>query len=143
MAVIEREGGVGHHQTGHNWGVVHAGIYYPPGSLKAQLCVAGARELYDFCEARGIETERCGKVIVATSKAELPRAGRARAARPGERRGGHTPASTGWAAPRSSRTPRAWPALHSPVTGIVDFAAVARALADDLRAGRRQRDHGL
>ncbi|MEA2441821.1 MAG: (S)-2-hydroxyglutarate dehydrogenase [Thermoleophilaceae bacterium] len=133
VAVIEKEDEVGRHQTGHNSGVVHAGIYYPPGSLKARLCTAGARELYEYCERRGIAHERCGKVIVATTPGELPalaeleRRGRANGV-PGLRRLGRTelveiePHSTGVAA------------LHSPHTGIVDFAAVARALADDVRA---------
>src|SRR5919199_1659458 len=72
VAVLEREPEIAHHQTGHNSGVVHAGIYYAPGSLKAKLCVAGARELYELCEERGIAYERCGKVIVATHESELP-----------------------------------------------------------------------
>src|SRR5207302_9037931 len=63
LAVIDKEPRVGAHQTGHNSGVIHSGIYYTPGSLKAQLCVAGSRELYAYCESRGVPTERCGKVI--------------------------------------------------------------------------------
>src|SRR4051812_14922093 len=71
VAVLEREPHIASHQTGHNSGVVHAGIYYAPGSLKAELCAAGARELYELCEERGIAHERCGKVIVATDETEL------------------------------------------------------------------------
>ena len=133
VAVVEREPDIARHQTGHNSGVVHAGIYYAPGSLKAQLCVAGARELYELCEARGIAHERCGKVIVATDASELPaldeleRRGNANGV-PGLRRLDAAelrevePHATGVAA------------LHSPNTGIVDFPAVARALAGDVRA---------
>src|ERR671938_1688831 len=131
ITVLEREDRVGAHQTGHNSGVVHAGIYYAPGSLKARLCVEGARELYAFCERHAVAFERCGKVIVATSAAELPgldeleRRGRQNGV-PGlerlDRRGLRElePHAEGVAA------------LHSPATGIADFPAVARALAADV-----------
>src|SRR4051794_19130243 len=72
VAVLERESDVARHQTGNNSGVVHGGIYYAPGSLKARLCVEGARELYALCEERGVAHERCGKIIVATDASELP-----------------------------------------------------------------------
>src|SRR5213080_3825966 len=70
--VLEKEHEVGFHQTGHNSGVIHAGIYYAPGSLKAKLCTEGARELYAYCEEHGVPHERCGKVIVAAEASELP-----------------------------------------------------------------------
>ena len=73
LCVLEREPDLACHQTGHDSGWCTQGIYYEPGSLKARLCVAGARELYEFCEERGIAHERCGKVIVATNASELPR----------------------------------------------------------------------
>ncbi len=73
VAVLEREGEVGSHQTGHNSGVIHTGIYYSPGSLKARLCVEGARELYEYCRQRDIPHERCGKLILATDLSELER----------------------------------------------------------------------
>ena len=63
IVVLEREAQVGAHQTGHNSGVVHAGIYYAPGSLKARLCVEGVRELRAYCEERGIAYDACGKLI--------------------------------------------------------------------------------
>src|SRR5215471_6841914 len=72
VTVLDREDEVGFHQTGHNSGVIHGGIYYAPGSLKARLCVSGARDMYEFCEQHGIEAKRCGKLIVATSEEELP-----------------------------------------------------------------------
>ena len=73
VCVLERESEVGTHQTGHNSGVIHAGVYYQPGSLKARLCVEGARELYEYCAERDIAHERCGKVIIATDPSELDR----------------------------------------------------------------------
>src|SRR5215210_3529924 len=132
ITVVEREDRVGVHQTGHNSGVVHGGIYYAPGSLKARLCVEGARDLYAFCERHEIPVERCGKVIVAVTQEELPALdaledrGR-RNGVPGlrrvDRRGLRElePHAEGVAA------------LHSPATGIVDFPAVARALAAEVR----------
>src|SRR3954470_13420460 len=72
VTVLEKEPAIAQHQTGRNSGVVHAGIYYAPGSLKARLCVEGARDLHAFCEQRDIPRERCGKVIVATDASELP-----------------------------------------------------------------------
>jgi L-2-hydroxyglutarate oxidase len=132
VVVIEKEPTVGFHQTGHNSGVVHAGIYYAPGSLKARLCTAGARELYDYCAAKGIPHERCGKLIVATNAREMPgldeleRRGRANGV-PGLRRLD----ARGLEAVEPHA--RGLAALHSPNTGIADFAAVARALADDVR----------
>ena len=73
VAVLEREPRIAAHQTGHSSGVIHAGIYYRPGSMKARLCVEGARELYGYCAEHGIEARRDGKVIVATSPEELGR----------------------------------------------------------------------
>jgi (S)-2-hydroxyglutarate dehydrogenase len=73
IAIIEKEKELASHQTGHNSGVIHAGIYYKPGSQKARLCVEGSRLMMDFCEANGVPHERCGKLIVATNENELPR----------------------------------------------------------------------
>ena len=134
VVVLDKQDRVGFHQTGHNSGVVHAGIYYAPGSLKASLCVEGAARLYDFCAEHGVAHERCGKLIVARSRAELPkldeleRRGRANRV-PGLRRLDADglrevePHCVGVAA------------LHSPNTGIADFPGVARALARELEAG--------
>ena len=72
LLVLEKEAAVACHQTGHNSGVIHSGIYYKPGSLKARLCREGNRRLSEFCEVHGIRYEACGKVIVATTASELP-----------------------------------------------------------------------
>jgi (S)-2-hydroxyglutarate dehydrogenase len=132
LVVLEREAEIASGQTGETSGVIHAGIYYEPGSLKARLCVEGARELYAFCEERRIEARRDGKLIVATSEEELPRLdelerrGRANGV-PGLRRisadeiAGIEPHARGLAG------------LHSPNTGVVDFVAVAEALAGEIR----------
>lgn len=131
VAVLEREREVAGHQTGHTSGVVHAGVYYRPGSLKARLCVEGARLLYEYCEEGGIPYERCGKAIVAVREdelgalAELERRARANGV-PGVRRIG--PAELRELEPHAEGLA----ALHSPSTGIVDFARVARALAADV-----------
>ena len=135
VCVLERESTVGTHQTGHNSGVIHAGVYYTPGSLKARLCVEGARELYEYCEEHGIANEACGKVIVATDPSELSRLdelerrGKANGV-PGLRRID----ANGIEALEPHA--RGIAGLHSPGTGIVDFTAVARAYAHDvLEAG--------
>lgn len=131
VVVLEREHAPGRHQTGHNSGVIHEGIPYAPGSLKARLCVQGARALYEYCERRDVPHERCGKLIVATRPAdltrldELERRGRANGV-PGLRRLG--PAAITEVEPHA----RGLAALHSPSAGIVDYGAVARALAADL-----------
>ena len=132
IVVLEREERVALHQTGRNSGVIHAGIYYAPGSLKAKLCVAGADELYRFCEEHGVRAERCGKLIVARDESELgrldelERRGRANGV-PGLRRVG------GDELREIEPHCRGVGGLHSPNTGVVDFAAVARALAAELR----------
>lgn len=133
VTVLEREPDVGFHQTGHNSGVIHAGIYYAPGSLKAKLCVAGARAMYEFCEEHGVAHERCGKVIVARDESEIPgldeleRRGRENGV-PGLRR--LSASELAEVEPHC----RGVAALHSPNTGIADFPGVARALAAQLES---------
>ena len=73
LALVEKERGLARHQTGHNSGVIHAGVYYTPGSLKARLCKEGAERTFRFCEENGIAYERCGKLIVATDAEEIAR----------------------------------------------------------------------
>lgn len=73
VRVLEKEGGVGRHQSTHNSGVLHCGLYYRPGSLKARMAVEGIRSMLAFCEAHGVAHERCGKLVVAAGEEEVPR----------------------------------------------------------------------
>src|SRR5438876_2970439 len=73
LVVVEAEGRLAMHQSGHNSGVIHSGLYYKPGSLKARLCAEGREVMYRFCQDHGIAHERCGKIVVATGEQELPR----------------------------------------------------------------------
>ena len=133
LCVLEAEPRIGAHQTGRSSGVIHAGIYYEPGSLKAQLCVEGARELYDYCDAHGIPYRKSGKLVVAVEDEELGRLDEL------ERRG------IANSVPRLRRlrgdeiaeiepNARGVAALHSPATGVVDFVAVATSYAADMEA---------
>src|ERR1700751_2744099 len=71
LLLLEKEEAVARHQSGHNSGVIHSGVYYKPGSLKARLCVSGAAAMVEFCQQHGIPHDVCGKVIVATAEEEL------------------------------------------------------------------------
>jgi L-2-hydroxyglutarate oxidase LhgO len=141
LVVLDKEGHVASHQTGHNSGVIHSGVYYRPGSLKARLCLRGRRLLLEYLRAHDIPFRICGKVIVATSPAELaPLAELERRARANgvpdlrplsrEELVRLEPEVAGRAA------------LHVPGTGIVDFAAVARSLATEVESmGGEVRTH--
>ena len=133
VVVLEREPRIGAHQTTHNSGVIHQGIYYAPGSLKARLCRDGADALYAYCAQQGVPTQACGKVVVAVRPADLPRLDelehRAREnGVPGLRRLG--PAELREVEPEADGLA----ALHSPQTGIVDYGAVAAACAREIEA---------
>ena len=131
IVVLEREHAPAAHQTGNNSGVIHGGIYYQPGSLKARLCVEGARLMYEFCDHNAIPVERCGKLIVALDADELPRLddlevrGVANSV-PGLRR------ISGSEITEIEPNAVGLQALHAPNTGVVDYAAVARALVREL-----------
>ncbi len=127
VVVLEKEPRVGAHQTGHNSGVLHSGIYYRPGSLKARNCRAGKRALESFCSEQGIPFERCGKVVVALDAAELPRLDEiARRAR----ENGVACELVDAAALRELEPHAAGlRALHVPETGIVDYGVVGARLA--------------
>ena len=133
IVVFEKENQLASHQTGHNSGVVHAGIYYKPGSLKAELCTRGRAMIKEYCAERGLPYEECGKLVVAVEESELGRLAALEVTAtqngvPGLRRvdgQGITevePHAVGLAA------------LHSPATAITDFAVIARSYAADLQA---------
>jgi L-2-hydroxyglutarate oxidase LhgO len=133
VLVIEKEEGLARHQTGHNSGVAHAGLYYAPGSLKARLCRRGLGLLRDYCAANQLRYVACGKVIAATDTRELEPlrllAERAEAnGVPGLRW------LEGDDLAQVEPELRAIAGLHSPESAIVDFAAVAHAFADDIMA---------
>ena len=131
VLVVEKEDGLATHQTGHNSGIIHSGLYYKPGSLKARTCVEGAAAMVTFCREHGLPYELCGKVVVATREEDLPaleelhRRGTANSV-PGlemigpERLREIEPYSAGIRA------------LHVPGTGITDYVAVAKAYADQV-----------
>lgn len=137
VVVLEAEARLATHQTGHNSGVIHSGLYYKPGSLKARNCVAGREALYRFCAGHGIAHERCGKVVLAVHESERPRLeelerrGRANGLA-GLRRLGpeeileHEPHARGVAG------------LFVPDTGIVDYTAVTEAYATRARTAGAQ-----
>ncbi len=127
VVVLDGAPDVAVHQTGHNSGVIHSGIYYEPGSLKATLCKAGERETKDFCTEFGIAFEECGKLIVTTNPVEVARlAGlQERAAVNGI---GCRPVSRGELTELEPNV-TGLQALHLPATGIVDYRLVARQLA--------------
>jgi L-2-hydroxyglutarate oxidase LhgO len=132
LVVLEKEAVIGLHQTGHNSGVIHSGIYYAPGTLKAKLCVDGRRALWDYCHVKGIPYRQVGKLIVATEPAELPRL---HALWQRGQANGIEGLQLLDAAGIKEREPycRGIKAIFSPTTGIVDYGAVARAYADDVR----------
>jgi L-2-hydroxyglutarate oxidase len=131
VAVLEKESEIGQHQTGHNSGVIHAGIYYPPGSKKADFCWTGSGMLRRFCDERGIRYDMCGKLIVATDESELPRLQELH--RRGTANGVEGLVMVGAEGLRELEPHVAGvAALHSPNTGIIDYMDVCRALADEI-----------
>jgi (S)-2-hydroxyglutarate dehydrogenase len=131
ICVLEREDEIAAHQSSHNSGVIHAGVYYAPGSLKARLCVEGARAMYEYCEQHQIPVQRSGKVILATDSSELARLqGLRRRALANGVRGLRSLDAAG--IEELEPHARGIAGLHSPDTGVVDFAQVARAFARDI-----------
>jgi len=133
LAVLEKEPELASHQSGHNSGVLHAGLYYRPGSLKAKLCREGKLELERFADEHGIPYAHRGKVVVALDESELPRL--AELERRGEQNGVEGLRAIGSDELRELEPHAAGiRALHSPKTGVIDFRQVALAYADEVHA---------
>ena len=132
LIVIDKQTTVGYHQTSHNSGVIHSGVYYKPGSLKARLCVEGARLMYDFCDEHAVPYRRCGKLIVAVREDEMSRLADLESR-------GHANGVAGLRRVGTAEIAEIEPecrglaALHTPATGIVDYGAVAAAMERELR----------
>lgn len=133
LLIIEKESQVAQHQTGHNSGVIHSGLYYRPGSVKAATCVAGRKALLSFCDRNGVPYEICGKTVVATSQDEVPRLDELH-------RRGVANGLQGIEALGPERLKELEPyasgvkALCVPETGIIDYKKVAEAYAANIRA---------
>ncbi|HXM28126.1 MAG TPA: L-2-hydroxyglutarate oxidase [Chthoniobacterales bacterium] len=128
IAVVEKENAVARHQTGRNSGVIHSGIYYKPGSLKAKLCRAGNQRLLEFCQEHDIPHEVCGKVIVVTTAAEIPLMANLYAR--GVANGLMVKKLTASEVKELEPNVNCLAGIHVPSTGIVDFGAVCRKLAE-------------
>jgi len=133
IAVLEKEPQIARHQTGHNSGVIHSGIYYQPGSLKANNCVAGAAALIRFCREHGLPCDLCGKVIVATDESELPALSKLL-----DRGNANGIAGIRKITPEELRELEPHcagvAALHVPGTGITDYGLIARKYAELIAA---------
>lgn len=131
LVLLEKETELGVHQTGHNSGVIHSGIYYAPGSFKAQLCRSGARATTEFAAAHGIPVDVCGKLLVATDSVEAARMDALY-----ERARDNAVDVERLDAPELQRREphiRGVGALFVPSTGVVDFRAIARAMGESIR----------
>jgi L-2-hydroxyglutarate oxidase len=128
IAVLEKETGWARHQTGRNSGVIHSGIYYKPGSLKAKLCREGNRRLLAFCQAHGLHYETCGKVIVATTTTELTLL--QNLYERGNANGLAVKKLSAAAVREIEPHVSCLEGIHVPSTGIVDFGGICRKLAE-------------
>jgi L-2-hydroxyglutarate oxidase len=133
VAILEKESSVAAHQTSHNSGVIHSGIYYKPGSLKARLCVEGARELVQFCQEHDVPYDICGKVIIATAESEIPSLNELYKRGVGN---GLRDLRTLTAEEIREIEPHASgiQGIYVPETGIVDYGRVAHKYAELIRA---------
>ena len=137
VTVIEKEAGPGRHQTGNNSGVLHCGLYYKPGSTKARLAVEGIRQMVEFCREHDVPFDLCGKIVVATHPEEIPRLHDLR-------NRGIANGVKGIELLKGDRIREIEPhaagieALRIPEEGIVDYPAVAEAMAREIARARRR-----
>ena len=132
LLLLEKEPRLAAHQTGNNSGVLHSGLYYKPGSAKAQCAVQGLQQMLAFCRTHGIAHEQCGKIVVATTPEEVAALGPALGTRPRQRPAGPAPAQS---AQIKEIEPHAagLAAIHVPQEGIVDYPAVCARLGELIR----------
>uniref|UniRef100_A0A8C9PGD3 L-2-hydroxyglutarate dehydrogenase, mitochondrial n=1 Tax=Spermophilus dauricus TaxID=99837 RepID=A0A8C9PGD3_SPEDA len=132
IGVLEKEKDLATHQTGHNSGVIHSGIYYKPESLKAKLCVQGADLIYEYCNKKGISYKQCGKLIVAVEQEEIPRL---RALYERGLQNGVQGLRLIQQEDKKKKEPycRGLMAIDCPYTGIVDYRQVALSFAQDFQ----------
>jgi L-2-hydroxyglutarate oxidase LhgO len=137
LLLLEKESDLSTHQTGHNSGVIHSGIYYKPGSMKAKACVAGHRQMIEYCESHGIAYRLCGKVIIALDESELPALNALY-----ERGTANGVQDLQLIDPPRLRELEPYvagvKAIYSPNTGVVNYLQVANAYAEDVRAAGGQ-----
>lgn len=133
ITLIEAESAVGRHQSGHNSGVLHSGIYYKPGSQKAICCRAGKLEMEEFCTEHSIPWDKCGKVVVATSESEISRL--ENIAQRASLNGVHCERINSDQLRALEPAAAGITALHVPETGIVNYRAVCQKMAQILTAG--------
>jgi L-2-hydroxyglutarate oxidase LhgO len=137
VVLLEKEADLSMHQTGHNSGVIHSGIYYKPGSMKAKACVAGHREMIEYCEAQGIPYRKCGKVIIALDESELPALNQLYER--GLANGVQDLQLIDLPQLRDLEPSVAGlKAIYSPNTGVVNYLHVTNAYANDVRAAGGQ-----
>ena len=134
IALLEAENGVAQHQSGHNSGVLHSGIYYKPGSQKAELCRRGKALMEAFCQQHDVSWEKCGKVIVATSTSELDQLDKI--AERGLRNGVSFERIDAVTLREIEPSASGIAALHVPETGIVDYASVCREMAKQFQSAQ-------
>jgi L-2-hydroxyglutarate oxidase len=132
VALVEKEAGWAAHQTGHNSGVIHSGIYYPPGSLKANFAIAGSKSIVEFCKEHSLDFDICGKIIVATEESEIVQLDKLY--NRGLEHGLEVKKLNPQEVKEHEPNVNAIAGIHVPNTGIVDYTQVCKTLATEVAA---------